>query len=65
MTFFTPVNAIVTFGSEAEGVKGTVQIVINAIPEAAADVVGSCVILIEGSEPVVFDLVAADPEDLG
>lgn len=60
--FFTPVNAIVTFGSEAKGVKGTVQIVINAVPEAAADVVGSCSILIEGYEPVVFDLVAAEQE---
>lgn len=62
--FFTPVNAIVTFGSEEEGVKGTIRIVINAIPAAAADVVGACEILIEGSDPVVFELVAAEP-DLG
>lgn len=59
--FFTPVNAIVTFGNEDEGVKGTVKIVINAIPEAAADVVGSCVIMVEGSDPVAFNLVAAAP----
>lgn len=59
--FFTPVNAIVTFGNESEGVKGTVNIVINTIPEAAADVVGVCAILVEGSDPVVFNLVAADP----
>lgn len=64
MTFFTPVNAIVTFGSEAEGVKGTVRITINAIPEAAEDIIGACEILIEGSEPIVFDIVAAEP-DLG
>ena len=63
--FFTPVNAIVTFGSEAEGIKGTVRIVINAIPESASDVVGSCEIIVGENEPVVFDLVAADPEDLG
>ena len=63
--FFSPVNAIVTFGSESEGVKGTIRITINAIPEAAEDVVGACEIIIEGSDPVVFDLVAAEPEDLG
>lgn len=61
--FFTPVNAIVTFGNEEEGVKGTIRIVISAVPEAAADVVGSCEILIEGSDPVVFELVAAEPGD--
>ena len=61
--FFSPVNAIVTFGSEDEGVKGTVRITINAVPAAAADVVGACEILIEGEDPVVFELVAAEPGD--
>ena len=61
--FFTPVNAIVTFGSENEGTKGTVRITINALPEAAEDVVGACEILIEGSDPIVFELVAAEPGD--
>ncbi len=60
--FFSPVNAIVTFGSEEEGVKGTVKITINAVPQAAADVVGACEILVEGSDPVIFNLVAAEPE---
>lgn len=63
--FFSPVNAIVTFGNENEGVKGTIRITINAVPEAAEDVVGACEIIIGENDPVVFDLVAAEPEDLG